>query len=272
MIPIGDSPKSRTTPWVTYTVIVLNVAVFLLMLGLNNGPPASRTEALREFRDQTSAECYGFETLPSDADRFVCRWSVQPKEYLDNLQGESDVPSPNRGLILISIITALFLHAGWLHIIGNMLFLWVFGDNVEDRLGHLRYLLFYLVAGSVASLVQFGVNPDSVTPIVGASGAVAGVLGAYLILFPRATIRAIIPFFILIFIPLPIPAWVMIGLWFLQNLVSGYATIADAAAPDAGVAWFAHIGGFLFGAFIALVFLRGRDSEIGPLRDELRRG
>ena len=268
MIPIGDSPKSRTTPWVTYLVIALNVAVFVWMLRLDNALPASQTQALREFRDQTNAECYGFETLPSDADRFICRWSVQPKEFVDNIRGRSDVPRPDRPFILISIITALFLHGGWLHIVGNLLFLWVFGDNVEDRLGHFGYLLFYIAAGIVASLVQIAVNPDSVTPIIGASGAVAGVLGAYLVLYPRATVRAIIPFFILIFIPLPIPAWVMIGLWFLQNLVSGYASIADAASPDAGVAWFAHIGGFVFGAILVWLFVREREHPIGPLRDE----
>lgn len=264
MIPIGDSPRSRTTPWVTYLIIGLNVAIFLYMFQLSNAPPGSRATALKDFRDQTNAECYGFETVPSDADRFVCRWSLQPKEFVDNLRGRSDVPRPDRPLILITIVTALFLHAGWLHILGNMLFLGVFGDNIEDRLGHFGYVLFYVAAGIVASIVQIAFNPDSVTPIIGASGAVAGVLGAYLILFPRATIRAVIPVFILIFIPLPIPAWAMIGLWFLQNLAAGYATITSVANPDAGVAWFAHIGGFLFGAFFVWIFVRGRDRPLSP--------
>ncbi|MEO6397926.1 MAG: rhomboid family intramembrane serine protease [Tepidiformaceae bacterium] len=264
MIPIGDSPKSRTTPWVTYMFILLNVAVFAGMLGLDNSPPETRAAAQREFRDQTNAECYGFETLPSAADRFVCRWATQPKEFVDNFRGVSDVPRPDRPLILISIVTAMFLHGGWLHILGNLLFLWVFGDNVEDRLGHFGYLLFYIAAGIVASLVQIAADPQSVTPILGASGAVAGVLGAYLVLYPRATVRAIIPFFILIFIPLPIPAWVMIGLWFLQNLAAGYATIVSSANPDAGVAWFAHIGGFLFGAVLVAFFVRWRGHQLPP--------
>lgn len=260
MIPIGDSPKSRTTPWVTYLVIALNVAVFLWMLRLDNAPPDSRPEALRQFRDQTNAECYGFETLPSAADRFVCRWSVQPKEYLDNLRGRSDVPRPDRPLILISIITALFLHGGWLHILGNMLFLWVFGDNVEDRLGHAGFLVFYLLSGVAANLLQGAIDPASVIPHVGASGAIAGVLGAYLVYFPRARIRALVPF--LFFIPLNIPAVVMIGFWFLTNLFSGLGTLGTASGASSGVAFFAHVGGFLFGA--AAVVLLGRPGRDDP--------
>ena len=139
-----------------------------------------------------------------------------------------------------------------------MIFLWVFGDNVEDRLGHLTYLLFYLAAGVVAALVQGAVEPTSVIPIVGASGSVAGVLGAYLLFYPKATVYVVIPFFLLIFIPIPLPAVVMIGFWFLQNLLAGVASLGDAANPDTGVAWFAHLGGFAFGLLIALAFRNRR--------------
>lgn len=275
MIPVGDSPKSRSTPWVNYLIILVNIGAFIWMLSLDASAPPSRSVAASEFRAQTNGECYGLETIPSDVDRFICSYSLQPKEFIDNLQGESDVPNPDRGLILLSIITSIFLHGGWLHIIGNMLFLWVFGDNVEDRLGHFGYLLFYLLAGIVASLVQISVDPDSLTPVIGASGAVAGILGAYIVYFTHATVRVVIPFFVLIFIPIPVPAWIMIGVWFLQNLVAGYGTIGDVANPDAGVAWFAHIGGFLFGALMTALFLRNmgkrrgwREARPAPMWDD----
>ena len=251
MIPIGDSNRRRTTPWVTYGIILANVAVFLYMFTLNATPPANGREESRQQVQQTQTVCYGYATYPTDADRFICTYAFQPKEFFDTVSGESPVTGSDRTIALFSIVTALFLHGGWLDIIGNMLFLWVFGDNIEDRLGHLAYLAFYLAAGVLSCLVQGVLSPDSAVPVIGASGAVAGVLGAYLLWFPKATVRVVIPFFILIFIPIPVPAWIMIGLWFVQNLLAGYATIADAAALDAGVAWFAHIGGFLFGMLIA---------------------
>jgi membrane associated rhomboid family serine protease len=263
VIPVGDSPKSRTTPWVNYAIILVNIGAFLWMFSLSTQPAPSRTQAARQFRDQTANECYGYETSPTDVDRFICKYSLQPKEFMDNLAGKSDVASPDRTVIFLSILTAIFLHGGWLHILGNMLFLWVFGDNVEDRLGHIPYLLFYLAAGVIASFVQIVVDPNSLTPVIGASGAVAGVLGAYIVYYTHATVKVVIPFFILIFIPIPVPAWIMIGVWFIQNLVSGYATLADAANPDAGVAWFAHIGGFLFGLVIAWLFA-GRRTPPAP--------
>jgi membrane associated rhomboid family serine protease len=251
VIPIGDNNRSRTTPWVTYAIILVNIGVFLYMFSLNATPPATRREESRQLVQQTETICYGYATYPTDADRFICKYAFQPHEFFDTVSGDSPVTGNDRWIAFVSIITAMFLHGGWLHIIGNMLFLWVFGDNIEDRLGHFLYLAFYLVAGIVASLVQGVIDPNSVVPVLGASGAVAGVLGAYLLWYPTATIRVVIPFFILIFIPLPIPAWIMIGLWFVQNLLAGYATIADAASPDVGVAFFAHIGGVLFGMLIA---------------------
>ncbi len=235
----------------TYAIILANVGVFLYMLALNATPPASSREAARLRVQQTETVCYNYATYPTDADHFICKYAFQPKEFFDAVSGDTTQTGSDRLIALVSIITALFLHGGWLHIIGNMLFLWVFGDNIEDRLGHLAYLAFYLAAGAIACLVQGVLDPNSVVPVIGASGAVAGVLGAYLLWFPKATVRVVIPFFILIFIPIPVPAWIMIGLWFVQNLLAGYATIADAAAPGAGVAWFAHIGGFVFGMLIA---------------------
>ncbi len=263
MIPIGDSPRSRNTPWINYALILANIAVFIYMVLLSNTVPA-RTQALRDFRNQTSGQCYGFQTAPTDADAFVCKWAFQPKEFFDNLRSRSDVAAPDRPVILLSIIVSLFMHAGWLHIAGNMLFLWVFGDNVEDRLGHIGYLLFYVLAGAAATLVQGFIDSTSVIPVLGASGAIAGVLGAYIVYYPRATVTVVIPFFILIFIPIPIPAFFMIGLWFLQNLISGVATISNAGAPDTGVAFFAHVGGFVFGVLTVWLFLRGAGRRAPP--------
>jgi len=243
---------------VTYAIIAANFLVFLGMLSLDATPPATRREEARQAVQQTRTICYGYATYPTDADRFICKYAFQPKEFFDTVEGQSGLTGSARAVVLLSVVTALFMHGGWLHILGNMLFLWVFGDNVEDRLGHLRYLFFYLVAGVLACLVQGALSPGSVLPVLGASGAVAGVLGAYLVWFPGTTVRVVIPFFILIFIPIPVPAWLMIGLWFLQNLLSGYATIADAATGGGGVAWFAHIGGFLFGMLVAMAAGRQR--------------
>ncbi|MEX0781729.1 MAG: rhomboid family intramembrane serine protease [Dehalococcoidia bacterium] len=255
MIPIGDSPRSRTTPWVTYAFIAANVLVWLYTLSLSDAVPASPLEARRQFNEQTTGVCYGFETRPSDRDRFYCERSFQPQEFFDVVAGDPIFPGVNETQALLSILTSIFMHAGWLHIIGNLLFLWVFGDNVEDRLGHIGYALFYVAGGVFAALCQGVADPDAVIPNVGASGAVAAVLGSYLVLFPRATVNVVIPIFILIFIPIPIPAALMIGIWFLQNLLAGVASVSETSAGG-GVAFFAHIGGFAFGFLLTLLVLR----------------
>jgi len=256
MIPVGDSPKTTIVPWVNYGLILANVVAFLYLLGLSGAWPAGSRQQYNEIRDQAAGPCYGFPAPPTERDRFICEWSLQPKEFFDNLQGRSDVASPDRRQVFLSIVTSMFIHGGWLHIVGNMLFLWVFGDNVEERLGHAGYLTFYLVGGIVAAMVQGLSNAASVVPIVGASGAVAAVLGAYIVYYPRATVNVVIPFFVLIFIPIPIPAVVMIGLWFAQNLIGGFATVGSATTPNEGVAWFAHVGGFLWGMATVWLFLR----------------
>jgi membrane associated rhomboid family serine protease len=148
----------------------------------------------------------------------------------------------------------MFIHGGWGHLIGNMWYLWIFGDNVEDRFGHARYLLFYLAAGIVAALVQYATNPASSLPTVGASGAIAGVLGAYAVAFPRARIVTLVPLFIFIQI-MSLPALLVLGLWFVFQFFSG--TLALAGAVGGGIAFWAHIGGFAFGA-LAMLVLGGR--------------
>jgi membrane associated rhomboid family serine protease len=150
-----------------------------------------------------------------------------------------------------AVFVAMFLHGGWLHIAGNMLFLWVFGDNVEDRIGHAPFLLFYLFCGVVAAAGQIAVGPQSVIPTLGASGAIAGVLGAYLVMFPTRRVDSLVPI-LFIFTLLPIPAVVVLGFWFVLQLVSGLTQVAQHV--NGGVAFFAHVAGFAAGVVLALLF------------------
>jgi rhomboid family protein len=161
----------------------------------------------------------------------------------------------------LPLLTANFLHGGWLHILGNMWFLGVFGDNVEDRLGHLRFVIFYLLCGAASMLIQGLVIPGSRIPAIGASGAIAGVLGAYLILYPSARVRTLVIIFIV-----DLPAVVFLGVWFLTQLMNGSASLSPTAAEAAaGVAWWAHIGGFVVGMVLCL--LLRRDEVPRPRRD-----
>jgi membrane associated rhomboid family serine protease len=179
--------------------------------------------------------------------RFIFRWGSIPAEISD-------------GRDLFTVITSQFLHAGWLHIAGNMLFLWVFGDNVEDTMGHIPYLIFYLLCGVGAGLGQVIIDTNSTTPLVGASGAISGVLAAYLVLFPRGLIRTLIllGWFPLLFL---VPAWLMIGYWILLQFVNGFLSLGvHTAEVGGGVAYFAHIGGFVFGLVFVLLF-RGNDAH-----------
>jgi membrane associated rhomboid family serine protease len=158
-----------------------------------------------------------------------------------------------------SLVTSQFLHAGWMHIIWNMVYLWIFGDNVEDRLGHVLYLVFYLLAGAAAGLFQVMFNPFSGVPMVGASGAIAGVMGAYFVLYPQS--RVLTAVFILFFFDLvEIPAVFFLGIWFLMQLLSGVGSLGVSNAAGGGVAFWAHVGGFVAGVMIGLV-LRARGSR-----------
>lgn len=157
-----------------------------------------------------------------------------------------------------SLITSMFLHGGWMHLIGNMWFLWIYGDNVEDVLGRLKYLLFYLGCGVAAALAQFAANPDSRVPMVGASGAIAGVMGAYLLKFPHSRILTLLPIFVF-FTTIEVPATLVLVYWFVIQFFSGVGEVAASASSRGGVAWFAHIGGFLAGmALIKILRTRER--------------
>ena len=243
MFPVGDFLHTRETPYVNWTLIAINIAVFLYTLTLDT---------------RVDLVLAGIRT--SEADRFLIDWGFIPA-CLADFAGISTDASPRDVAIIcppgereiLQPVSSMFVHAGWAHILGNMVFLWIFGDNVEDRMGHARYLLFYLLCGFAAAGLQTFMALDTVIPNVGASGAIAGIMGAYLVLYPKQLVQVII--FPLFFIPFTIPAAVLIGFWFVTQIFSGLAEVGRATAGS-GVAWWAHIGGFVAGAILIWLFRR----------------
>ncbi|HEV2891795.1 MAG TPA: rhomboid family intramembrane serine protease [Frankiaceae bacterium] len=247
VIPVWDHNPTRRRPYVTYALIALNVVVFLMQ-------PIVRSSVSGDVA--TAQACR--------QEAFFQRWGAIPKELLTNdpLDETAGPPAGEDQCYVVerdydkspflSAISAMFLHGGWAHLLGNMLFLFVFGNNVEDRFGRLRFLLAYLVWGVVATYGFAAADADSTAVVIGASGAIAGVLGAYLMMFPRAKVVSLVP--ILFFFPLRLPAWVVLGLWFLlQWAFSSGATITEGG----GVAYLAHVVGFVAGV-VAGLFFRGR--------------
>lgn len=222
MIPLRDTIPSRSFPLMTLALIVVNVLVFLYELRL--GPALAR---------------------------FLLVYGFVPDVYFHL----SQVEPWNLPVRFVPMFSSMFLHGGWLHLIGNMWTLWIFGDNVEDRLGRGRYLLGYLVCGLAAAYVHYLTGPRSGIPVVGASGAIAGVMGGYFVLFPRARIVTLLPIFFFIQI-VTVPAVVFLALWFLAQLLNGM--VASAATFGGGVAWWAHVGGFVAGAAMILPLRRRR--------------
>jgi membrane associated rhomboid family serine protease len=224
MIPLRDANPVRRTPIVTLAIIAACVVVFVYQLG----QMAQGGEAALE--------------------RFVTQWGVVPAELVAALRAGA-VPSQE----VATLITSQFLHGGIVHIGGNMLFLWIFGNNVEDAFGRLRFLAFYLIGGVIAALAQVAIDPESTVPTIGASGAIAAVLGAYLILFPGARVTTAI-FLVFFYQLIEVPAVVVLIFWFVIQLFSGLGSLGVSdAAGGGGVAFFAHIGGFVFGAAVGLI-------------------
>jgi membrane associated rhomboid family serine protease len=210
MFPLGDDDTTRrSTPFVTYALIAINVLVFLLEL--QNG------------------------------DEFIRQWSFIPARFASDPAGS-----------IVTIFTAMFMHGSWLHLGGNMLYLWIFGDNVEDSFGHLKYLAFYLLAGVAATVAQYLVMPGSNVPNVGASGAIAGVLGAYILMFPSARVNVLVGRAVV-----AMPAIVVLGFWIVLQFISGVGSIANTQSDVGGVAYMAHVGGFLAGFAMAFLFRGG---------------
>jgi len=221
VIPLSDDPKSRSFPVVTVVLIIINVVVFLYEIGLGG-----RSEA------------------------FVQAFGAVPAEIVS---GRDVPPAAPFGNVYLTLFTSMFLHGGFLHIASNMIYLWVFGDNVEDAFGHVGYLIFYLVCGLIAGLAQIAIDPTSRIPSIGASGAIAGVLGAYLVIFGSAQVRTLVFLGPIIFLP-RIPAMFLIGFWFVTQLISGLGALTDRTQQTGGVAFWAHIGGFVAGVVLALLF------------------
>jgi membrane associated rhomboid family serine protease len=217
VIPLRDANPTRHTPIITVALIVACFVAFAFELGrLASG---------------------GTESL----DAFVTEWGIVPAELTAAWSAGSVLTVET-----LTLLTSQFLHGGWLHLLGNLLFLWIFGNNVEDRLGRLRFLVFYLVGGAVAGLTQVAIDPESTIPTIGASGAIAATLGAYLVLFPRARITSLV-FLGFFYQLINVPALVVLLFWFVLQLVDGIASLGVTDASG-GVAFFAHIGGFVFGA------------------------
>jgi membrane associated rhomboid family serine protease len=218
LIPLRDVIPSRTTPFVTIGLIVVNVLVFLYELSLG--------------------EAY--------LERFLFSWGLVPATFS-----------------WVAVLSSMFLHGGVMHVGSNMLFLWIFGDNVEDRMGHGRFVVFYLLCGLAAALAQTAMDPDSTVPMVGASGAVAGVMGAYFVLYPHSRIVTLVPIFFFIHI-MEVPAILFLGVWFLLQFVSGVGSIAAATGgePAGGIAFWAHVAGFVAGLGGVLVFRRPERQRV----------
>ena len=238
MIPLKDDAPRITTPYINYFLLTANIVIFLY---------------------QKSLPLIGGDALFNS---FVRDFGVIPLRIPIWLAG-GDVPSQfvhflgaryvSAGAAFLPILTSMFLHGGWLHLIFNMWWLWIFGDNVEDYLGHFRYLVFYLVAGILATLTHIAFNYYSPIPSLGASGAIAGVLGAYFLLYPSARVLTLVPFLFVFF--LWIPAWIILGYWFVVQFLTGAATaLASTSSATGGIAVWAHVGGFVAGLILIKIF------------------
>jgi membrane associated rhomboid family serine protease len=212
MIPLRDVIPSRTTPYITVTIIVLNALAWLFEISLGDSLPL-----------------------------FLQIYGVVPADFR-----------------ALTLITSMFLHGSWMHVIGNMWYLWIFGDNVEDRLGHGRFIVFYLLCGTLAALGQIATDPGSMLPTIGASGAIAGVMGAYFVLYPRSRVLTLI-MLIIFWEVIELPAVVLLGFWFVMQLFSA-GTIATASTGSGGVAFAAHVAGFVVGMIGGLMF---RKRQVG---------
>jgi membrane associated rhomboid family serine protease len=234
MFPIRDDNPHFLTPFVTYAIIIANLATWFWLQGLGTEPALSSS---------------------------LCTMGMIPGEFLGLLPAGFAVPLGETTCVLGGVstlhtpLTSMFLHGGWLHLIGNMWFMWIFGNNVEDSMGHGRFLVFYLLCGLIAAALQVYSNPGSPIPMIGASGAIGGVMGAYIVMYPRVRVHMIL-FFGFFFLRVVVPAFFMLGYWFLIQLAGG---AADIGGTGGGTAFWAHVGGFAGGAILVLAF---RDPEL----------
>jgi membrane associated rhomboid family serine protease len=226
MFPIRDDQPRFSTPYINYFIIALTVLVFVFF------EPSSRSRA---FQLQ------------------IFQFGLIPHDFTLALAGKAQYPL---GGNLLTVLTSMFMHADIFHILGNMWFLWIFGDNIEDRLGHFLYLIFYLICGVAAALTDIALTPTSTVPLIGASGAIAGVMGAYVVLYPKARVQTLVVL-IVFFTFWWLPAWVFLGYWFLIQFIATSVVATSAAHQTGGVAFAAHVGGFVAGLLL-IKFLPAR--------------
>lgn len=226
MIPLRDRNPSGTFPFVTVGIILINVLIFFIELSLG-----------------------------TQLDSFLFQFGIVPVKVAYS----ADIPDSTFVNTYFPFLSYMFLHGGFIHLIGNMWYLWIFGDNIEDRLGRVRFVLFYLLCGIGSALVHVYFNSQSGVPCVGASGAIAGVLGAYMVTFPKARVLVLVPLFI-VWEFIELPAVVVLGFWFLIQFFSGTASISSA--HGGGVAWWAHIGGFVLGVIFIKIFSKSRYRHV----------
>lgn len=256
LFPIGDENRGRLrTPVVVYTIIAINFAVFLFL------QQAGMTAQGEVFT-------YGYSVIPLEimTGEDLTEPVVLPgvPQRVDPRTGRMERPqipeAPGPYPIYLTLLSSMFMHGGWLHILGNMLYLWIFGDNIEDNFGHGKFLLFYLLCGLVASFAQILTDPNSVIPSLGASGAIAGVLGSYLVMFPRNRVRNLV-FLGFLMTTVELPAVIVLGFWIVIQFVNQYTSSFEV--QTGGVAYMAHIGGFVSGLLLCFVFRTGkRRSDI----------
>jgi membrane associated rhomboid family serine protease len=251
LLPIGDDNSDRlTTPFVVYAFVAINIIVFLFLqrVGTPSGDPFTYAYAVVPYEITTGEDLKSPVTVRGGR-----------AEVTASGARELEIPQyPGPSPIWLTIFSAMFMHGGWMHIIGNMLYLWIFGDNIEDNFGHLNFVLFYFICGIAATFAQIYVDPASVIPNLGASGAIAGVLGSYLVMFPKNRVRALIPlgFFSTI---TELPAVVVLGFWIVIQIFSQYT--ASVYQRSGGVAYMAHIGGFVTGVALSFIFRKKRPEK-----------
>jgi membrane associated rhomboid family serine protease len=235
VVPLKDDNPYEITPYITYSLIIANVLVFLYQLSLS----------------------------PAALEAFFQTWAVVPRELTASFISGEFALSPQGVPEWVTLFSSQFLHGGFLHIISNMWFLWIFGNNVEDKLGHFKFLLFYLTCGALAALVQWFFTFGSAVPSLGASGAIAGVMGAYILRFPGVSILTLVPLGIIL-APIRIPAIFFLGFWFLQQALSSVASLQTTTHPGmemGGIAYWAHASGFVFGAILGPLLGLFSDQE-----------
>jgi membrane associated rhomboid family serine protease len=267
VIPLRDNLPTDRFPVITLVIIAINVFVFLFLQHASFSGEQVSTRSVVEYgaipyrvthSDKNCELARTQDQFGNRGETVVCEGTSEFRTARDN----GAIVEVNEAPALITLFTSMFMHGGWLHIFFNMLFLWVFGNNVEDSMGRIRYVFFYLLGGLVAVLSQILVSPDSTAPTVGASGAIAAVLGGYALLYPRARVLTII-FIIFFFTFIEIPALVLLGIWFFLQFLPAIGQLAtpEIGGQGGGVAYFAHVGGFLFGLALIRLFATRRSAH-----------